>query len=135
MSFTAVNFLAILLVGVAYMIVGFLWYGPLFAKPWMRLVGMTQEDLQRGANPVMYLGTFVGALVSAYVLALFINAAQMTTLGRGATAGLLAGLGFVAPSFGANYIFGRRPLSLYLIDAGYQIVSLLIGGIILGLWR
>jgi hypothetical protein len=46
-----------------------------------------------------------------------------------------AGLGFVAPSFGANYIFVRRPLSLYLIDAGYQIVSLMIGGIILGLWR
>ena len=135
MNFTAVNFLAILVVGVAYMIVGFLWYGPLFAKPWMKLVGMTQEDLQRGANPVMYLGTFVGALVAAYVLALFINATQMTTLLGGAGVGLLAGLGFVAPSFGANYIFGRRPLSLYLIDAGYQIVSLMIGGIILGLWR
>jgi len=50
MNFTAVNVLAILVVGVAYMVVGFLWYGPLFAKPWMKLVGMTQEDLQRGAN-------------------------------------------------------------------------------------
>lgn len=116
-------------------VVGFLWYGPLFAKPWMKLVGMTQEDLQRGAKPVMYLGTFVGALVAAYVLALFINATQMTTLLGGAGVGLLAGPGFVAPSFGANYIFGRRPLSLCLIDAGYQIVSLMIGGIILGLWR
>ena len=34
-----------------------------------------------------------------------------------------------------NFTFGRRPLSLYLIDAGYQIVSLMLGGIILGLWR
>lgn len=135
MNFTAVNFLAILVSGIAYMVAGFLWYGPLFAKSWMALVGFTEEDLRRGANPAMYLLTFVGALVAAYILALFISAAQMTTLVGGLEVGVLAGLGFVVPTFGANYIFLRRPLKLYLIDVGYQVVSLVIGGAILGIWR
>ena len=135
MNFTAVNFLAILVSGIAYMGVGFLWYGPLFAKPWMALVGMSEGDLQQGANPVIYLLTFVGALVAAYALALIINATQMTTIGGGLEIGVLAGIGFVAPTFGSNYIFARRPLKLYLIDAGYQIVTLAIGGAILGAWR
>ena len=33
MNFTAVNFLAILVAAIAHMVVGFLWYGPLFSKP------------------------------------------------------------------------------------------------------
>ena len=136
MNFTAVNFLAIVVSAIAFMAVGFLWYGPLFANRWMALVGMTREQIeQSGANPAMYGLTFVGALVASYVLALFISAAGMGTLTGGVGIGLLAGLGFVATSFGSNYLFGRRSFSLYLLDAGYQVVSLVIGGAILGAWR
>ena len=135
MSFANVNFLAVLVSAVAYMVIGFLWYGPLFAKPWMALVGFTEEQLRQGADPKMYALTFVGSLVASLVLAVFINATGMTTLAGGVQVGLLAGVGFVAPSFGANYIFLRKPLKLYLIDALYQMFTLLVAGAILGAWR
>jgi hypothetical protein len=37
MNFASVNFLAILAAAVANLLLGFLWYGPLFGKPWMKL--------------------------------------------------------------------------------------------------
>ena len=136
MNFLNVNFLAILVGAVIEMLLGFLWYGPLFAKPWMALQGWTQERMQAGnPNPVIYLVPFVGALVTSYTLALIILATQMGTLAGGIGIGLLAGIGFIAPAFVSNYTFGSRPFKLFLIDAGYYLVAFLLIGALLGAWR
>ena len=139
LNFLSVNFLAVLASAIVFMVVGFLWYSPvLFAKPWMALIGMTEEKMRQASSntsPLMYLPTFIGALVSSYILSLFIHAAQMTTLLGGLEMGFLAALGFIIPSFGSNYIFGGKPFKLYLIDAGYQVVTLTLSGAILGLWH
>jgi hypothetical protein len=135
MNFSKVNFLAILVATIIYMVLGALWYGPLFSEPWMELIGMTAEQAQQGSSPVIYLIPFVGALIGFYVLALFINATNMGTLSGGAMVGLLAGIGFLATFAGVNYVFSMRPLQLFLIDIGYPVVSLVIAGAILGKWR
>ena len=97
---------------------------------------MTQADMQSGSpSPVIYLIPFVGALIAAYVLALLINATQMTTLAGGLTLGLLVGIGIYATFVGANYMFSNHKPGLFLIDAGYPVLSLALMGIILGLWR
>ncbi len=136
MNFTAVNFLAILVAAIAHMVLGFLWYGPLFSKPWMAARGMKAEDMQNQSfNPVGYLVPFVGALVSAYVLSLFITATGQTMAGGGLLVGLLAGLGLLVPAYAATYLFSGKSMTLYLIDVGYSVVSLAIMGLILGAWR
>jgi hypothetical protein len=139
LNFLSVNFLAVLVAGIVFMVVGFLWYSPvLFAKPWTALNRMTEEQIRQASSnssPLMYLPTFIGALVSSYILSVFIHAAQMTTLLGGLEMGFLAALGFIIPSFGSNYVFSSRPFKLYLIDAGYQVVSLTLAGMILGVWR
>lgn len=136
MNFSAVNFLAVLVAAVANLLLGFLWYGPLFSKPWMKLMGMTRESMQQGGqSPIIYAVPFIGSLVTSYALALFINATGMGTAMGGAGVGLLAGLGFLAPAMGANALFGQKKFALYLIDTGYPIVSLIIAGVILGAWR
>jgi hypothetical protein len=90
---------------------------------------------QGGPSPVIYAIPFIGSLVTSYTLALFINATGMGTLAGGAGVGLLAGLGFLAPTFGANALFAQKKPALYLIDVGYPIVSLIVAGMILGAWR
>ena len=135
MNSSKVNLLAVLVAAIVYMIIGALWYGPLFSEPWMKLVGMTAEQAQEGASPLIYLVPFAGAFIGFYVLALFINAANMGTPSGGATVGLLAGLGFLATFAGVNYVFSMRPLQLFLIDIGYPVLSLVIAGAILGAWR
>jgi len=50
-------------------------------------------------------------------------------------AGLLAGFGIAATSFGINYQFAQRSFKLWLIDGGYHTAQFLLFGLILGLWH
>ena len=73
----------------------------------------------------------IGALVEAYVLAHFIHYAGAYTLVNGIKTGVWAWLGFVATVMIGNYMFAKRPMNLFYIDAGYALVNLMIMGAII----
>ena len=53
----------------------------------------------------------------------------------GLTAGVLAGLGWVALGFAVVALFERRTWRYMLINGGYLVVSFAVMGLILGAWR
>jgi len=135
-----INYLAILASAVIYMALGFLWYGPFFGKPWMKLVGMNPKDMtkeQKAAMGKTYAISFIGALIMAYVLAYFIRFTLATTIEAGVITGFWAWLGFVATTGANEFLFAvkPKPWTLYLINQGYILVSLLIVGGLLAVWR
>ncbi len=118
-------------------VVGFLWYGKaLFGKTWQRVAGLTDEDVQGGNMALIFGLTFVLNFIIAAFLSFFTEIAMM--LGSNAIfGGLFAAflcIGFVATTFGINYLFARKPLKLYFIDVGYMIVSFFVMGLIIGAW-
>jgi hypothetical protein len=131
---SAVNVWAVLAAAVSAFVLGGLWYSPVaFGKAWMRETGLSEEELARG-NPAMIFGTsFVLALIAAAVFAAFLGPAP--PFGFAAAAGLAAGVAWVASSFGINYLFERKSLRLFLINAGYHVVQFTLIGAILGLWH
>ena len=137
----SVNFLAVLIAAVAAMAVGFLWYSQaLFGKPWMKLMGYTAESM-KGAQKEMgktYGISFVLALVTAYVLShvmgLSMNFFHYTGVSTGLTSAFWMWLGFVMPVQLTEVLFGRKVLNLFAINTGYQLASLLVMGIVLGLF-
>src|SRR5574341_1429084 len=136
--FTEVNWLAILACGIAAMVVGFVWYGPLFSKKWSELTGHTREQIAAAPQSAMiasYGSTFVLALVSYWVLANLLNIAGVQDIGTGLILAFFVWLGFIATSFGSNYLFDRKPLMLFVINTGYNLINLLIGGVILTVWQ
>ncbi len=137
MNFLAVNFLAIIVSALAYMIMGFLWYGPLFGKQWMALHGWTPEQMRQesGTSPIIYSVPLIAALIASYILALFISATNMGTVTGGIMVGLLAGIGFTAPFWASNVLFERTAWPLFFINVSYPLAWLIIGGAILGAWR
>ena len=131
-----IHWLAVLVTGVVYMAIGFIWYSMrVFGGPWSRLIGISEEDLRKGAKPFLYLGTFLLALVGGTALAVVVRSVGATTVLGGFKAGLLVAVGFVLTTFGSEYIFSRRPFKLYLITAGYQAVAIVVNAIILAAWR
>src|SRR5438309_1663754 len=100
-----VNYGAIFVVAIVNMALGFVWYGPLFGKQWMSLMGMTKEKMdQAKAKGGMWKGyvlAFVGSLVMGYVVSHAITFAGAYLLINGLPAGLMTGfwswLGFIAP--------------------------------------
>jgi len=130
-----INFLAVVAAAVANMIIASIWYSPgVFGKRWMTLAGIRQEGDMKGAGPA-YAAAFVVALILAYVLAHFVGYTQAHTLGDGLQLGFWVWLGFVATTSAGDYIFGGRPRPLYVLNNGYQLVTLLINGVLLALWR
>lgn len=133
-----VNYPAVLAAAIVNMAIGALWYSPsLFGKGWMELVGIRPEGVKKRAAGARraYSWTFVASLLMAYALARILWYAGAQTVIGGALIGLLAWLGFVATTGGANYLFEGRPCRLYAINTGYPLVSLIVMGALLAVWR
>lgn len=136
MNFTDfnLNYIAILVAALIYMVVGALWYSPkLFGKTWMKNMGYRKEEIQ-GAG-VAYAGAFVGALVTAFVLALFIHQTHAYTALKGACVGFWAWLGFIVPTYLGAVLWDRKPWQLFFIHIGCMFVTLILMGALLGFWQ
>lgn len=127
-----VNWLAVLLCAVSSLALGGLWYSPLlFARPWQRAAGLSDADLAGGNMAAIFALAFVLSLIAAAVFAMF--------LGRGmglwpsVAAGAAAGAFWVGASLGVNYLFERRSIVHWLINAGYHTLQFTLFGLILGL--
>jgi fumarate reductase subunit C len=128
------NWGAIIVAALVPMVLGVLWYSPaLFAEPWMRAVGRTREELTGAAFG--YVLSAVAALLMSYTLARITRWAEVDDLWNGALVGLLAWVGLVATVLAVTTYFGGRPRALWVINAGYQLVALVVVGAIHGVWE
>lgn len=128
------NWLAIIVATGTAFVLGGAWYAKgLFGGAWMQDVGLTEED----ANDVNMARTFGGAfalqLIAAMTLATFLG--PDSTWLSGLHTGLIVGIGFLATAYGVTYLFEQRPLRLFMINAGYNVVLLAIMGAIIGGWH
>ena len=130
-----INWLAVLAGAAAHMVLGFLWYGPLFGNLWIRGIGKTREEIAGAQSAMPYTVSIISAVLLAFGLALLLTAPEQVDLVTGLTWGLIAGLLFVAPVLATTAVFESRPLSVTLLAIGYAVVGLAIMGAILGAWR
>jgi len=129
-----VNWVAIVIAAIAQFIIGWVWYGPLFGKTWMSMMGMSQQSMSReGMGKTMTL-TFIGSLVTAAVLSMLVGWMGAKTLGAGIAAGFWAWLGFVATVTLGGVLFAKMSWNLYILNNAYQLVSLAVMGAILAKW-
>ena len=129
-----VNYWAILVSALSTFLIGGIWYSPaLFGKAWMRENGFTEESMKNSIMMKIFGLSFILALIAAINLAMFLGNSR--SIGEGAFSGFLAGFGWVATFIGTHYLFERKSFTLFLINAGYSIVSLTVMGVILGAWK
>jgi hypothetical protein len=133
MNMHTLNIWAILAATISAFVIGGLWYSPvLLGSAWKGANGFAADP--PAAGPKGFAIAFLLSLVMAINLAMFLNA-PTTTLAFGATAGFLAGAGWVATGIGIVALFEHRPLKYVLINGGYLTVALTVMGAILGGWR
>lgn len=135
--FAHINWLAVLVAGLAWFFLGAMWYSKLlFAKPWIKATAINMEDpnLKTGMAQIM-LTSLVLMIISCLGLAIFLAKMPLVNWMTGAKAGLVAALCFCVPAISISYLYEKRPLILHLINGGYNVVGALIAGIILGAWR
>jgi hypothetical protein len=130
------NYFAIITSAIVSYILGLLWFTMLFAKPYIKDLGRTKEQLAKGPNA---LGASViqvlGFLVMAFVLSWLIRKLGYETIGQASCLGFIIWLGFVAAIIGPMYAFQAFSFRLFLINAVGYLVSILASSIILTLWK
>lgn len=125
------NWIAIIAAAASAFVLGGLWYGPLFGTKWAALVGITEEDQKNASMAKVFGGAFLLSLIAAAVFAAFLG--PRPGVGFATAAGFAAGLGWVAATFGINYLFAQRPFALWLIDGGYATLQFTLYGLVIGL--
>lgn len=128
-----VNWLSVIVATVVAYIIGALWYSLIFARRWQSEVKLSNEDISRSNMAMIFGGTFILNFIAAILLDLFIG--KDSTLVSGMFLGLIVSIGWIATSLGINYLFSRKSLVLFLIDAGYFVVFFTVIGAILGIWN
>ena len=128
------NYSAVFVSALAYWLLGALWYGFFFAKPWMALEQMTAEKAA-SMNPVLpYIITFALNLLIALVLAQICSWRNANTAARGAAVGTLLWIGFVGPVTFTTSVYEMRPMQLFAINEFYPLAGLILMGLIIGAW-
>lgn len=135
MTVVTINWIAILYSVIASMVIGMAWFG-IFAGLWAEAQGKKKEDFKQGSQTVGYVLSVVSALVMAYILSHFIaydGIANPSSTGMmlGVTTAFWAWLGFVAPLSAMNTAWEGRSWTLWAIDNGNYLVTLLVMGAIL----
>jgi hypothetical protein len=129
------NYLAIVVVALISVGIATIWYLPaIFGKTWLALIGKRQKDLAEN-TAIGYLVATAALIVIMYVLSQVIFLAEATTPLEGATTAFWLWLGFTAATTAINYVFAGWERRLWLIDSGYFLTIMVIGGVILAVWR
>ena len=127
--FADLNVLPLVACVLSSFLLGGLWYNLLFRK-------FYSEEC-KGNKPshsaIIFLSAFILWIISAVAFSLLLgNAPELWSAIR---LGLITGICFVSASFGVNYAFSSKKVSIFLIDAGYHSLQFLLYGVILGLWQ
>ena len=125
-----IDWLGVGLGAVAFFAVGALWYTALFGKAWQRATGLGDEQLKTGANMPLIFGTclLLELLVSLTVGHMYAYTAPDDRSKMMIAVGLAVGI--MAPALGISYLYLRKPLRLFLIDAGHFVAGMAAAGLV-----
>jgi hypothetical protein len=123
------------------LVVGSVWYGPLFGKKWMEIIGATsldvekRKEMQKAAMP-LYVIQFGLTLLQLYVFTNFIAWNELTK--ESVWVAFFMWVGYVVPTLAGNAMWNNNPpkvkMAMFLIQAGYQLVMFLLYGYMVATW-
>jgi hypothetical protein len=136
-----INYWAVLACAVLAMVVGYVWYGLIFKKMWMGVIGATELDeitrreMERKAMPLSAI-QFLLVAFQVYVLAHYI---QGWADASGIENALWIWAAFVVPTVAAGSMWNNDSAKVawtrFLLQSGYFLVLFAAFGLILGYWQ
>jgi len=140
-----VNYLAVGAAMVASMVIGFLWYGPIFGKAWMKEMNWPPDHkpgpgVMRRAMILMVISTFLTAYVLAHEVLIWRPSvwnvgADSPDYIYGFFAAFFVWLGFFVPGLLNQVGWEGKSWKLFGINAAHHFVNLQVVGMILAYCR
>jgi hypothetical protein len=132
------NYIAVLVTTVAGMMLGWLWYGPLFGQRWIKEMKITPEMLaesRRKGMAVYLVPAVLFTLLSTCGLATLLVALGTPNWKHGAAVGMFVGV-FIAAMRQLNTgTWEGQSLNLRGLNAAQEVVLFGLQGAMLGAWH
>lgn len=140
-----INILFVALAALVPMILGAIFYGPLFGKQWMNSLGYTEETIPEPIKmPIAYIVSILTSFMLAYGFANVIefthkglnDAGEMAflsdhTFAHGAYHGVQFGLLMAIPVLVSCLLFQRNTVSNIIMNVVYWLIAMaLMGGVV-----
>ena len=135
--FSHINWLAVLVAGIAYFMLGGLWYSKaLFGTKWASLqkIDMNDPNMKKGVGAIMFY-SFIFMLLTAAGLAILIVRAGVMHIDGAVRLGLVTGLLFAVTSVSISFVYEKKPIALHFITGAYLLLGNIIAAIILVAWK
>ena len=133
-----VNYIAVLVAGIAVFFLGWLYYSPLlFYKPWMRARGLDPEAAMAGAKMPggKLVIEFLRSLALAYFIAHFVAVAGVNDWMTAVHFGAILWIAFPVILLIGSVLWENTPPKVAAIHAGDWLVKLLVIPIIVTMWH
>lgn len=117
----------VLISAVLQWLLGWLWYGLIFKKSWMKLVGFAEGEKPKNGAMTM-VASLIACLLLSYVLIHVIGWAGAVVFTGGAKLGVICWVGFMAPPLFTGHIAEGRRANLFAINAAYWLLAMALGG-------
>lgn len=133
-----INYLAVLASAIAMFFLGAIWFSALFSKAWVDELTLHNVTIGEPTQEKILTNmaiSFLKCVIIAFAAACLVSLTHSTTFGSGLLLGLIVAIGFSATAIADVFLWENRSIKLFLIDAGYQMLGVILVSIILSVWR
>jgi hypothetical protein len=142
MYFGDINYVIVIIAAIVSMGLGFLWYSPfVLGKRFMKETGMTQEEcdeyMKNGGKQKMaktYGIVFVFSVITSLVVYGLFYSLIIVGIGGFILTAFLLWLGFSFPVALNHVLFGKDSIALMAITSGFQLLSLIVTALLIGIF-
>jgi uncharacterized membrane protein YkgB len=132
------NWIAILVTGLAYWLLGALWFSLLFGKIWSSEVeksGVKMERPSGGKMGMMFFTQFIYNVLATVGVAIVIVGMGVTTPAPAVKVGLVLGVLIAGVTQLQTLLWSGRSMKAMVIDLGYPVLGIILCSVILAVWH
>lgn len=133
MNIVITNIIPVLVSALIPLVVGTIWYSKaVFGKIWMKYHGGDEKVDGMGKKIII---SYITYFFIAYALSILINYLVIASIIPSIILALVIWLGFVVPTVASEYIWSSgKPVTLFIIQTGSFLISLVLMSITLAYW-
>lgn len=136
LEFSEVNYWAVIVVWIIYMLVGAFWYSTAgFAKQWTKHTGVDILKIPQDRATKIIGFVAISALLQSLTLAVILATMDVSSIAEGFSAGILLWLGFTAATTVGTTLYAKRSWRFLWLNSSYFLVVMTIGALIFTVWQ
>jgi hypothetical protein len=122
------DWLAVVVGAIVFMVIGWIWYGPLFGKQWSAGTGMPMDSGMPSTDKI--ISTFVYSFVLSAAVNYF---GALDDFEHAVVSALLLGIFVIGAATYSQVVWERRKTNVWVIDTLYVFVAIAIVNYVQGL--